>query len=222
MATILLVEDNPHILKINADEFTEHGHTVLCAECLEKASELLMLQDVDLMILDVMLPDGNGVEFCRNQLAYLSIPVIFLSALGENADIIEGLKAGGEDYLTKPYDLDILVARADVQLRRKKDLRRWENYEGLGLDTIAMAGFQDGEDLRLTRREFGVLLALVKKKGQYISREELYSAAWGQPMQEDSQALRTTISRLKQKLDPVKTHLTISYVRGSGYNLDHF
>ena len=169
-----------------------------------------------------MLPDGNGVEFCRNQLAYHSIPVIFLSALGENADIIEGLKAGGEDSLTKPYDLDILVARADVQLRRKKDLRRWENYEGLDLDTIAMAGFQDGEDLLLTRREFGVLLALVKKKGQYISREELYSAAWGQPMQEDSQALRTTISRLKQKLDPVKTHLTISYVRGSGYNLEHF
>ena len=179
MATILLVEDNLHILKINADEFTDLGHTVLCTESLKRASELLMLYDVDLMILDVMLPDGNGVEFCRNQLAYHSIPVIFLSALGENADIIEGLKAGGEDYLTKPYDLDILVARADVQLRRTKGLRRWESYEGLDLDTIAMAGFQDGEDLLLTRREFGVLLALVKKKKQYISKEELYSTVWG-------------------------------------------
>ncbi len=222
MATILLVEDNPHILKINADEFTDHGHTVLCAESLKRASELLELHDVDLMILDVMLPDGNGVEFCKSRPPQHAVPVIFLSALGENADIIRGLKAGGEDYLTKPYDLDILVARADVQLRRKKELQRWENYEVLRLDTIAMAGFLDGEDLLLTRREFSVLLALVKQRGKYISKEELYSAAWGQPMQKDSQALRTAISRLKHKLNPRETRLTISYIRGRGYILEHF
>jgi len=117
MALILLVEDNYHIMKMNADELIDCGYEVQCAETIEEARKLMFLRVPDLMILDVLLPDGNGIDFCREIRRTTDFPIIFLSALNESKDIVNGLHSGAEDYLAKPYSLDVLVARVEVQLR---------------------------------------------------------------------------------------------------------
>ena len=97
MSTILLVEDNPHIMKINAQLLTLRGYQVLQAETAAQAREQLRWHPVDLIVLDILLPDGSGLELCRELKAQRPIPILFLTALGENQDVVEGLRAGGDD-----------------------------------------------------------------------------------------------------------------------------
>jgi len=220
LASILLVEDNPNIMKLNAEELIDHGYHVLCADNLFRAEELLTFHNVDLMLLDVMLPDGNGIEFCRDLKTRKDIPVIFLSALGENEDVINALRAGGEDYLTKPYSLDVLMARIEVQLRRKNS-RRYITLGPLKMDTFSMTCHLQGRDAGLTRKEFAVLQVLISGRGRIISIEELYREIWGQDMNDDNQALRTVVSRLKKKLPEEEAGVAISYIRNEGYLLEH-
>lgn len=111
MSTILLVEDNPHIMKINSSCLSMEDYSVLEAADAAQCRYMLSNNDVDLVILDIMLPDGDGISLCREIKAKYDIPILFLSALSENDDIITALRAGGDDYLPKPYDIQVLIAR---------------------------------------------------------------------------------------------------------------
>jgi DNA-binding response OmpR family regulator len=184
MARILLVEDNQHITKFKSVELTARGHAVMCAETLEKAREILMFHTLDLIVLDIMMPDGNGTDFCREyrEKGY-HVPVLFLTALDDGSDIVEGLKAGGDDYLTKPYDIDEFIARIDALIRRCS-------------------------------------AALIRQGGQAVPRERLYKMIWGEQPMTDMQVLRTTVSRLKRKLDTDRTGIDIVYEREQGYRLE--
>ena len=104
---VLLVEDNPHIMDINTAALTMRGCRVLQAATVQACREQLRLHDVELIVLDILLPDGDGLTLCREIKENYDIPILFLSALGENEDIIQGLTAGGDDYLPKPYDLNV-------------------------------------------------------------------------------------------------------------------
>ena len=118
MAHILLVEDDTDIMRINR-EFLEHeGYTVHCADSVQAASFQLEESIPDLVLLDVMLPDGNGMDFCRLLREKTQAPVIFLTARDESDSVIMGFRNGGDDYITKPYDLNVLKARIEAQLRR--------------------------------------------------------------------------------------------------------
>ena len=114
---ILLVEDNPHIMEINAEALVMEDYAVLKADTGRGCLEMLKTHDVDLIVLDIMLPDADGLALCRQIKAQYDIPILFLSALGENQQIIEGLRAGGDDYLPKPYDIGVLLARVEARLR---------------------------------------------------------------------------------------------------------
>ena len=122
--TILLVEDDKNIQRTNRRILEREGYTVLCAGNLHGAQALLMEHSPDAMVLDIMLPDGNGLDFCGKIRPYTSVPVLFLTALDEKSEIIEGLLAGGNDYITKPYDVDEFVARIKAQLRLARMNRR--------------------------------------------------------------------------------------------------
>lgn len=220
MAQILLIEDNSHIMKMNADELSDRGYEVLCADNLAQARNLLQFHQPDLIILDILLPDGNGIEFCRELRESISIPVIFLSAMAEDKDVVEGLQAGGEDYLTKPYNLDVLAARVEVQLRHSSISSSIVMLGPIKMDTIAMICWLDGKDILLTKKEFAVLLLLIKQRNKMIPSEKIYNAVWGQDMQDNSQALRTIISRLNRKLPSEKSQISISYIRNQGYILE--
>ena len=162
MNTILLVEDNPHILRINAEVLGLRGYEVLRASTAAEARGHLQWHPVDLIVLDIMLPDANGLDLCRELKKQYHVPILFLTALGENQDVVEGLRAGGDDYLSKPYDLEVFVARVEARLRERNDNRRHVSYGCLRLDTVSLTGFVNGQDIQLTQKEFTVLLLLAQ------------------------------------------------------------
>ncbi len=219
--TILLVEDNEHIMKINRDTLTEAGYRVLEAETAAQAREIFTEEAPDLIVLDIMLPDGDGLELCRRIRGDSNIPIIFLSAKKENAEIIEGLKSGGDDYLPKPYDVDVLLARIEALLRRLGSVPETLTIGPLVLDIVSAAAYLDCENLLLTQKEFAVLFLLVKNAERVVDKEEIYGAVWGQSLNDDSAALWMLISRLKKKLRPAQSGLTISMRRGKGYILEY-
>lgn len=147
MSTILLVEDNPHIMKINSSCLSMEDYSVLEAADAAQCRKLLSENDVDLVILDIMLPDGDGVSLCREIKAKYDIPILFLSALSENEDIITALRAGGDDYLAKPYDIQVLIARVEARLRAVRKDKRYITFGSLKLDTISMAAYFADNDL---------------------------------------------------------------------------
>lgn len=220
MSTILLVEDNPHIMKINAQLLTLRGYQVLQAETAAQAREQLRWHPVDLIVLDILLPDGSGLELCRELKAQRPIPILFLTALGENQDVVEGLRAGGDDYLAKPYDLEVLVARIEARLRAAQEVRRYFGYGGLKLDLLTMTGYVNGKDIQLTQKEFTALLLLARAAERKVSQEELMEALWGPDAHAESCALWTLISRLRKKLNSQESRLEISSLRGGGYLLE--
>lgn len=220
MSTILLVEDNPHIMKINAEVLALHGYEVLRAETAAEARKQLSWHPVNLIVLDIMLPDGNGVELCRELKLRYHIPILFLTALGENQDVVEGLRAGGDDYLPKPYDLEVLVARVEARLRADADSRRYLSYGNLKLDTVSSVGYVNGRDILLTQKEFIVLLLLTQNAEHKVSQAELMREAWGAESEAENRALWTLISRLRKKLKSEESRLEISSLRGGGYLLE--
>lgn len=210
MNTILLVEDNPHIMKINYTALMMEGYHILKAETAADCLQVLRERDVDLIILDVMLPDGSGVDLCTKIKREFEIPILFLSAL----------RAGGDDYLTKPYDIGVLIARVEARLRAVHKEKRFLRFGPLRFDTAARLCEHEGSELPLTQKEFSLLLQLARSNGQAVSKESLYDSVWGTPLLDDSTALYTAVSRLNAKLEKEHTGITISYLREKGYALE--
>lgn len=197
---ILLVEDNPHIMAINDAALHMRGYRTLQAETAHKCRELLCFHAVDLIVLDILLPDGDGVALCREIKQEYDVPILFLTAMGENEDIVKGLTAGGDDYLTKPYDLEVFMARVEARLRAAHPKERAVRLGPLQMNLLSGRAYIGETDLNLTQKEFAALLYLARRPNRSVSAQELYEAVWQQPMGADPHAVRMTISRLKQKL----------------------
>ena len=222
MSTILLVEDNPHIMKINAASLSMESYRVLRAETAAACLDALREHDIDLIVLDVMLPDGDGVSLCAHIKQQYEIPILFLSALGENEDVIAALRAGGDDYLAKPYDIGVLIARVEARLRSTHKEKRFFSVAGLRLDTTARLCYCESDiPLPLTQKEFSLLLQLARQGGQGIGKESLYESVWGSPLIGDSSALHTAISRLNAKLAKAHARVSITHSADKGYALEH-
>ncbi|WP_297210073.1 response regulator transcription factor [uncultured Flavonifractor sp.] len=220
MSTLLLVEDNPHIMKINAEALGMYGYEILKAATAAECRQALRWHPVDLVVLDIMLPDGNGVELCREIKEQYHIPILFLSALGESKDVVEGLRAGGDDYLSKPYDLEVLAARIEARLRQEGERSRYVCYGGLRLDVLSGSGCLNGQDLPLTQKEFALLLLLARNGGETVSKGTVLRQVWNADSEDDNRMLWTLISRLRRKLDSRNSRLEISSRRGDGYVLE--
>lgn len=220
MNTILLVEDNPHIMKINQMALMMEGYRILEATTASECLNRLDTEDVDLIVLDVMLPDGNGVALCEQIKQKYEVPILFLSALGGNKDIIAALRAGGDDYLPKPYDINVLIARVEARLRSVHTTKCIFTFNGLRFDTVARRCFFRDRDLALTQKEFSLLLLLARSNGQAVSKEKLYQFVWGTPLSDDATALYTAVSRASAKLRQEKVPMNIAYTREKGYTLE--
>ncbi len=218
--TILLVEDNPYIMEINREALVMEDYTVWEAADGQTCLRQLAAHNVDLVVLDVMLPDSDGLTLCRRIKEKCDAPVLFLSALGENEQIIEGLRAGGDDYLPKPYDIGVLLARIEARLRAAGRSRRFIRFGGLRLDTVSMIARCGETDLLLTQKEFLLLVTLVKNGSRNVSRETLYRDVWGADPGGNLNALYTAVSRLNSKLDGAETGLRVTLHRGEGYALE--
>ena len=220
MNTILLVEDNPHIMKINHTALMMEGYRILEAHTAAECIAVLAADNVDLIVLDIMLPDGNGVALCTQIKQKYELPILFLSALGENSDIIAALRAGGDDYLPKPYDINVLIARVEARLRSAHATKRIFVFEPLKFDTVARRCFFRDRDLMLTQKEFSLLLLLARNNGQVVSKEKLYQFVWGSELSGDSTALYTAVSRVSTKLKKEEVPINVVYLRDKGYTLE--
>lgn len=217
--TILLVEDNPHIMEINYEALVMEDYRVVRAFDGKQGLDALRNYKVDLIILDIMLPDSDGFALCKKIKAEYDVPILFLSALGENQHIIDALRAGGDDYMTKPYDLGVLIARVEARLRASHNSDRYYCRDGLKLDTVSMTAYHEEEDLLLTKKEFSVLLLLVKDPRGVVSKEELYKNVWGVPLSSKTNTLYTTVSRLNNKLDQANAGVMVVANVNEGYVL---
>lgn len=218
---ILLVEDNANVLHLNRSVLVRKGYGVHCAESIEKGRLILKSRpQIDVAVLDIMLPDGNGLDFAREVKANIGCMVLMLTSKRSHADILEGLTSAADDYMTKPYRIEELTARIQALLARKKETAATTIRKGkLTLDIPSGRAFLEEEDLLLSQREFALLLILVQNENHFVSAEALYESAWKLPLREDNGALKTTVSRLRKKL--ADSRFEIESERGKGYCFTH-
>lgn len=225
MPTILLIEDDPRIMEMNTIVLAMHGYRVLQAEALAEADAILACEMPDLLVLDIMMPDGSGLDFCARLRLHCDVAVLFLTALGENEDITRGLRTGGDDYLAKPYDMQVFLARVEALLRRGLSRGRQAQAmvlrrSNLVLNIASMRALVDGEDAMLTPREFAILLTLAQHMDTEVTAAQLYESAWGRVAGDDVRAVRTQVSRLRSKLGVEESgRVDIIFERGRGYRL---
>jgi len=219
-ARILIVEDNPAILEANRQALVHEGYEVMIAENLAQARLTLTKSPPDLFVLDILLPDGSGIDFLSELREHTTAPVLILSSLKKWEQQLEGIRKGGDDYITKPYRIEELRVRVAALLRRVRLDK--ENYVArtvikgpLTLDIVASQAFLSGKDMLLTQKEFALLLLLVQNEGKALSKEYLFESAWKQPMAEDDTAIKTAVSRLRTKL--ASCGFVITALRGEGY-----
>ena len=220
MKKILLVEDNLKIQELNRELLEEaSGYNVSLAMNLAQARASIKKRSPDLIVLDIMLPDGSGLDFLKElRSTDVKTPVLLLTALSETSDEIRGIQEGGDDYIAKPYDNGVLLVRIEALLRRASDIPKALSQGMLKLDFVSGSAYLDGVDMMLSKKEYSLLRLFIQNENRSLSADELYEAVWGQPMGIDSQALCTTISRLRKKL--IGCGYTISSEYGSGYRFE--
>ena len=212
---VMLVEDNLQIMQGNERLLKRRGYEVVTALNLSEAHIAIQAQMPDLFVLDIMLPDGSGLDFMAELRKVSQTPVLLLTGLTTPEDIVRGLTAGGDDYLPKPYDFGVLLARIEALLRRAQQVPDQIHMGRLCLDVTADVATLDGGDLLLSQKEFALLLIFAQNEERFISGDYLYEKVWKQPMAGNSNALKTTINRLREKIR--NCGYRIEWSRGEGY-----
>lgn len=221
-ATILLVEDEPAIQELIAANLTRAGHHVLRAGDAETGQRIVRDALPDLILLDWMLPGMSGVEFAkrlRSEERTRSIPLIMLTARGEEQDKVAGLEAGADDYVTKPFSPRELVARIKAVLRRRAPETTEDAVEigGLRLDPATHRLAADGNPVNLGPTEFRLLHFLMTHPERVHSRAQLLDQVWGDHVFVEERTVDVHIRRLRSALEPSKHDGLVQTVRGSGY-----
>jgi len=217
----LVVEDDLRLRSLVVRALTRAGLACDEASKIEEAEELIELHRYDLLVLDRRLPDGDGLDVCRHvRKAGFTNSILVLTARDDPESTVEGLSEGADDYLGKPFDLDVLTARARALLRRNERRPSVELTSGaLRLDPAKRTAWKGGEPLVLTAREFAILETLLRRPGAVLSREEILEQAWGEREEPMSNTIDVLIARLRRKIDEPKQESRIETVRGMGYRL---
>ena len=226
-AHILVVDDEASYRDALTAGLTAEGFSVDAAADVAEATTYFELRTPDLILLDITLPDGNGVDLCRELRTRSAVPIIFVSAKSSEIDIVLGLEMGGTAYVPKPYRLRELVARIRAVLRRSTEqAEQAEQEEVITVNDIVIDGSKrtclfDGSPIDLTRKEFELLWLLLSNVGVVVTREQCIDALWWDKDLNDSRTLDTHIKRLRQKF---KTEdgddKQIVTVRGVGFRFD--
>ncbi|MDR0221653.1 MAG: response regulator transcription factor [Lachnospiraceae bacterium] len=215
---LLLVEDNPSVQNNNKKILERHGYIIKQALTLAEAREIIAKEAPRAIVLDIMLPDGSGLDFLQELRETSTIPVLLLTALGTPKDLVAGLAAGGDDYLPKPYDLKVFLAKIEALLRRSAIVPETLRLGRITLSPASMTAYCDGKDLLLTQKEFAVLLLLAQNEGKVLGTETIYGKIWEQPLGTDTGLVKNLVSRLRKKL--AASGYTVSAQYGEGYCLE--
>ena len=218
MNTILLVEDSESIIMGLKYSLEQEGFKVITAKTIKEAKNH---KDYDLILLDISLPDGNGFDFFKEVKKKEDVPVIFLTALDEEINIVKGLDLGAEDYIVKPFRVKELISRIKVALRRYNKMSSSTiNINGIELDTENMEAKKDGKVIELTSLEFKILLLLFTNKNKLVTRDMILNKIWdlaGNFVNDNT--LTVYIKRIREKIGDSEGKI-IKTIRGVGYKVD--
>ncbi|MDE5965074.1 MAG: response regulator transcription factor [Eubacterium sp.] len=216
MTEILIVEDEKPISNLIKMSLSKEGYSCTCAYDGAKAADLIEENRYDLILLDIMLPGYDGFEL-MDYIRPMEIPVIFITAKGSINDRVKGLRAGAEDYIVKPFEIVELLARVDVVLRRYKKLDDIIKVGGLLIDTYSRRVTKDDDEIRLTPKEYDLLLLFAQNPGRAMYRETIYERVWGEEFQYGSKTVDLHVQRLRKKTGWEKQLKAVNKV---GYRLE--
>ena len=240
--TILLVEDDKEVQDYNSYLLSKHGFGVANARTLADARMFLVTAKPDAIVLDIGMPDGNGLGFlrevrsgrlkskncspciicgqCMESYNINQIPVLMLTGFGEAHDVVKGFSTGCDDYLPKPYTFEVLLARLTHLIQKAEQVPEIIEKGLLTLKITSMIALLLGEDLLLTQKEFFLLLLFVQNEDRVMSAEYIYEKVWGQEMNKEARALQQHISNLRSKIEGCG--YSIIPVRNAGYRFEKF
>ena len=219
---ILIIEDEPDIRKNLEYNLSREGYSVLTAASIADAEQLIYSNNLSLILLDLMLPDGSGLDLCKKMKSdpdMQNLPIIILTAKDDEVDKVVGFELGADDYVTKPFSVRELILRIKAVLKRgenKKDIVEIDRQFGdLKIDIDSHEVYVDGELVNLTALEFKLLIQLVDRRGRVQSREQLLADVWGYSAEVTTRTVDTHIKRLREKLGTMGKY--VQTIRGVGY-----
>ena len=220
MSRILIVEDEPALLRGLKDTFAAQGYEILAASDGEQGLAMAVDRGPDLILLDIMLPRVNGYEICRAvRERGLEMPILMLTAKGQEEDIVLGLNLGADDYVTKPFRRGELIARVHAFLRRKRSraaaVFHFGDYE---LNLAAHKLYRAGREIELTAKEFGLLSYFVERRGCALTRDDILNAVWGHSVIVTPRSIDRCVATLRAKVDPEARY--IHTIRDIGYRFE--
>ena len=212
----ILIVDDERILQEKINKLLKRrGYATCQAYTLAEAWELIRKETPRAIIIDVMLPDGDGFDFLEELRETLNIPVLLLTSLNTRDDLLRGLQSGGDTYLTKPFDTKVFLCHLEALLRRSEQLPDATFYGPLRLESISAKAFFYDVDMLLSYKEFSLLQIFTQNPDRVLSKEYLFEKVWGCDIGNSTHSLRKTISRLRSNLKD--SGYTISSVRNEGY-----
>ncbi len=217
---LLMIDDDESLNSLLVEYFERFGHKLITATTAAKGRRLWRQEDPDLLILDVMLPDADGMELCRTIRSESDIPIVMLTARGDLPDRILGLEFGADDYIPKPFEPRELVARVETLMRRAKETpaRRLSAAGGLVLETETRRVTLGTKEIELTSTEFELLRLLMESRGRVLSREMLLRRLRGMDTDVYDRSVDMLVSRLRKKLaEESDSPQFIKTIRGAGY-----
>jgi len=219
---VLAVDDEMLILRGLKLVLREAGFEPVAAATASEALDLVSLRPPDAAIVDLVLPDGDGVEICREIRTWSQMPLIVLSAIDDEDHKVRALEAGADDYVTKPFSPRELIARLEAALRRAPGAPAQPvlEFDGLAIDLGSHTVTLDGEEVRLTPIEFDLLRQFALNPGRLLTHRILLTEVWGPGYAEDTQVLRTHIANLRRKIEPAGSPKRIRTDTGVGYRFN--
>lgn len=217
MTDILIVEDDKELAELLTDFLRDEGYTVSAVESGERAVELFEKYGAKLVVLDINLPDVNGFAVCSKLREIADTPILIVSARTEKEDQLNGLALGADDYIEKPYDIDILIAKIKGIFKRRYQINNL-SANGVTLNLADRTALIDDKPAELTAKEFDLLTLLIENQGKVLKKDYLFNSVWGSDSDSEIQTLHVHINRLRQKLgDDPKNAKRLLTVWGVGY-----
>jgi two-component system KDP operon response regulator KdpE len=223
--SVLIVDDDPAILRLLSMNLKARGYEIFTATDGEESLEAVQKNFIDLIILDLMMPKVDGVEVCRRVREWSDVPIIILSARGDENDKVKCLELGADDYLTKPFGIAELMARINTAFRHRGDpsvtpTQPTFSYEGLEINFAKRKVTVNGRDVTLTPTEFALLQHLAVNSDKVLTHNMLLQSVWGNEYSSEKEYLRVFVGRLRRKLEPdPKNPKYIQTIPGVGYQI---
>lgn len=217
----LIIEDNERLAELLQKGLEEHGYTVDVCHRGREGEQMAVVNTYDVIILDLMLPDHDGVQICRElRRRGIGTPILMLTALSSTNDKVSGLEAGADDYLTKPFDLDELIARGRALLRRSQAVEGAVlRYADVEMDLVARRVIRGEKQVNLTSKEFALLEYFMRNPDRVLTRSNIGERVWDMLFEDDSNVIEVYVSRLRSKIDRSFEKPLIHTVIGTGYVL---